>query len=505
MIPLRWNPSNAHHCNTFTRRYVGLLILLGLARGVLLLLAYPPAQTADSNLFFLYADRLAGYDAPILDHFTYPLYPFLILLAERGLGSIYWLIGLQIVMGAAIAPLYFYALRPYSRGLAVVVSLLLLGDVQTGVWFHNHAGEPLYMFLLALSFCLLLRGMRARRSNPARDALPGALLVLLWLTRTMGRYLIVPYALVFWLYTRDVRRTLALVGGFGGALLLYVVLSTAALGRVAGLTATDYSFSLVMRNHPTWVQPGNGPATRVWLAATADCDPPTQFRLVYCLYEATGSWVATQTTIQNTVTETVMPHLGAYVVESGRNMLSMLGAPAAVNHGGEVPGHSQCETVDWRAETVTAAFIRSGVSRMTAPLLGVDDATLSVRLPAYRVLLRDNMSALCPPLPNSSTLRHMVDTLMRWENILWPSPLVYGVLLALVVGLAGARPLLPVVLIALAALLLHTLPPALLAVHTDHRYIVVTNAPRLVLLGVLLVIVVRLAGTVRARRERRAL
>src|SRR3972149_3336657 len=108
------------------RRLPLLLVVLGIVRAIILLLAYPPAHTVDSALFYMYAERLNGYYLPLLDHMTYPFYPFLILVTYKWLGSAFILIGLQVVMGILIAPLYYYALKPYSAVLAALTAALLL-------------------------------------------------------------------------------------------------------------------------------------------------------------------------------------------------------------------------------------------------------------------------------------------------------------------------------------------------------------------------------------------
>jgi hypothetical protein len=73
-----------------TQRWViGLLLVLGLGRALLSLLAYPPAHGADSLAYFFYAERLYGLDLPGLGQVVPPLYPILILISYKWLGSAY--------------------------------------------------------------------------------------------------------------------------------------------------------------------------------------------------------------------------------------------------------------------------------------------------------------------------------------------------------------------------------------------------------------------------------
>ncbi|MCA9915465.1 MAG: hypothetical protein KC496_19060, partial [Anaerolineae bacterium] len=250
------------------------LIVLGILRGIFLLMAYPPAHMSDADLFFLYAERIYGaHNWPLLDQVTYPLYPALILVTYKWFGSAYLLVAVQFVMSVSIAPLYYYALKPYSAVLATLVALVTLVDFQSGTTFNFTGAEPLYMLLIALTFTVLMRqtAPEASRNWSVSDSTVGILLVLMWLTRTIGRYLILPYGIVFFLYTRSIKRTLTLIAGFVVALLAYMLLSTLVLGDVAGLNATDYAFTRIMHHHPEWVDADNGPYTKQWLEYTPGC------------------------------------------------------------------------------------------------------------------------------------------------------------------------------------------------------------------------------------------
>ena len=182
-----------------------LLLLLGLIRAVVFVIAYPPAHGADSGDYFLYAAQFRGLDAPIVFQLIYPLYPLLIYLAFYVLGSIYWLIGFQLVLSALQGVIFYWGLRLYSPALGFVVALMVLGDAQTGILYNFTSTEPLYMFLLNLAFCLYL--VQIRRSADRRiqrgDVFLGITLALVLLMRPVGRYLIVPFGVLFLLGSRS--------------------------------------------------------------------------------------------------------------------------------------------------------------------------------------------------------------------------------------------------------------------------------------------------------------
>ncbi len=476
-----------------------LLLAIGMGRNVLLLLAYPPAHASDSHLFFLYAERLAGYDAALMDKYTYPLYPFLILVTVKWLGSVYWLIAVQFVMSALLAPIYYFTLKPYSRTLALAVGLVILVDFQSGVTFNFTGAEPLYMFLMGLSFLVLLRQIspQADKHWTWRDSSTGMLLVLLWLTRTIGRYLIIPYAIVYLLYTRSIKRTLTMIAGFGGALVIYMLLSTLALGQVAGLNATDYSFERVMRHHADWVQPENGENTRIWLEATADCPSENQFQQVYCLYQRVGTWEGAESIIQGTAFETVRPHLGEYLWEVWNNFLYFLGADANMfTHDGVTPSEAQCITAEQRIGYITTEYVTTTfVERLNGHILHLEGAELEAAVDEYRGMMSGIIRAMCPPLPDSPQIRQIVDwVLVRNRSFGRPNPQVwYGAVLLLSLVIPWARRYLPVVLIVGVTMSMLAISPAMLSVQTNLRYIIVINALRITLLGILVWIVCPLA------------
>ena len=184
-----------------SRWMLWLLFALGLGRGIVSLLAYPPAHGADSLAYFFYAERLAGLDIPNLAQLTPPLYPILILISYKWLGSIYFLVIAQLLMSAAIVPLYYDAVQRVDARLALLFALVVLMDFQVAVMFNFISTEPLYLFLLALSFNLFMR-VAHRESSYWLNNITGITLALLQFTRAVARFIILPLALLHLWHTR---------------------------------------------------------------------------------------------------------------------------------------------------------------------------------------------------------------------------------------------------------------------------------------------------------------
>jgi hypothetical protein len=465
---------------------------------LLLLLAYPPAHTTDSNLFFLYAERLAGYDIPLIDQVVYPLYPFLITISYHWLGSVYYLIAVQFLMSISIAPLYYLALKPYSPTLALFISILLLADIQSAVWYNFTGTEPLYMFLLTVALAILLRQMNpvGHRKQYFADATVGVLLVLMWLTRTVGRYLLIPYAILIWLNTRDWKHTLAMVSGFLLSLVLFSLLSTLALGRVAGLTATDYTFVRMVIHHPEWIAAENGPATQTWLEATERCQPVGHFHYAYCLYQQEGEWGKVEAITTATFLETIRANPGAYIIDTWNNLATFLATSGDMfNRWEEPPGQVQCSTIEDRASLIDAEFTQTNISRLTLPLLEYQGKDFAGELTRFRDIMREIMGSLCPSTPHLPALRDVADWMMVLNRAFSPpgTHLWLGLLLILATGIPWARRYLPLILAFGVTLLMLSLPPAMLSAQFDRRLVLPIVIPRIVLMGTLLYLVLRIA------------
>jgi hypothetical protein len=466
-----------------------ILLILGGVRGVILLLAYPPAHGADSMAYFAYAEHLAGHPIPLIAEVVPPLYGMLIFVAYKVLGSIYWLIGLQFIMGAALAPIYYGALKRYSPTLAMIVALVILGDVQTGVVFNFISTEPLYIFLMALTFSLFLRQMEHHRLT-VTDGLAGALVALMMLTRAVGRFLILPMVVVFWLRTRSFKRTLATIAGFGMVFVLNAGLTTLLVGQVDGGSSSNYMTLNVTREQGgVRVVPENGPNTARYLEIRDACED----KLYTCLERELGGWGEAMTLVTNFTLETIAANWQAYISRTWDKTLDFLSLSAQqVGIDEALPGEVQCVNPEANVQAMDREFLRR--SSWAWSLADYSDAQLL----DFQNRFRPIHEAMCPMLPASPALRDIVDAVsFRYRSLGRPQPhLWYGALLALVLLVPQIRHrYLTLVLTAGAMLLNHALISAVLA-NVQPRYVVVVNSMRIVLLVLLIFIVVKLAVNV---------
>jgi len=468
-----------------------VLLIAGLLRNITLILAYPPAHGADSIAYFLYAEHLGGLRMDSLTNVAYPLYSIFVLAAFNWLGSIYWLIALQFVMSACIASLYYLALKRYSPALALLCALLILGDTQLGLLFNFTSTEPLYVFLMALTLYLLLRQADLKppphpKTSFALDAAIGVLALLLLLTRSVGRYLILPFALIFGLRTRSWRRALALLAGFGASLLIYLGLSRALIGEVNGLDTGNYLIGVIMFEHPEWVSTANGPASAEWVDILERC--PKYFQFLDCLEEQKGSWDAGVSLMSATARETVLADPWRYAQTTWQKLLDFLslsGQIYGVDPG--TPAQAQCENFEERLANMSDRHL----------LTAERGSTLTDQSPQTLAQFRERVvairSAMCPPLPHSPQLQSIVDFVSyRYRSLGRPNPhLWYGALFLLVLVVPWARRYFIPLLVTGVVLLNHALPSALIS-NIQPRYVVVTNPMRAILLCMLIFIVVKL-------------
>lgn len=463
-----------------------ILLILGGLRGVLMLLAYPPAHGADSIAYFAYAEHLGGFNIPLISEAVPPLYGMVVFVAHKVLGSIYWLIGAQFLMGAALAPLYYLTLKRYSPIWALAVALVVLGDVQTAVVFNFTSTEPLYIFLLALTFSLALRQMEQRQISVG-DGLVGALLALMMLTRAVARYLIVPFAVIFWLRTRSFKRTLALVAGFGVVFALNAGLTLLLVGNTEGVSSSSrMTLSTTRSEGGVQVVPENGPNTARYLEIRGSCED----KIYVCLERATGSWGEATALITSVTLETIAANWQVYIVRTWDKTLDFLSLSAQQVGGDErLPGEVQCADPAAQAD---AAINRERLGRSSWGWTLADfpeESITELRERFYPVY-----QSMCPMLPASPALRDAVDSIsFRYRSLGRPQPhLWYGAILALTLIVPWVRRrYLSLVLVAGGLLLNHALISAFL-VNIQPRYVVVVNTMRTVLLGLLIFVVIKL-------------
>jgi hypothetical protein len=321
-----------------------LLFALGIVRNIILLLAYPPALGPDFGAYFMYAERFTGLNIPNLDQLAPPLYPIFVFVTFKVLGSIYWLVGIQFIASALLAPITYLGLRRYSPVLATLASLIVLGDFQTAIVFNFISTEPLYIFLLVVMLYTFLSAVDGDDAKGwSRTAfLVGVLLVLLVLTRAVARYLIIPLAIIMLLRTRDWRRTFSLVTGYASALLLYTFVTLLLFGR-AESRATSNVMMLNFFRETGLVSRENGPNSELFFSTDAEC-PDYPYYVIRCLEEQMGSWDAATGVISSTYLEAVRVNPIEYlrlIWRETMNFLALTGQQYGID--AQTPSEALCD------------------------------------------------------------------------------------------------------------------------------------------------------------------
>lgn len=465
------------------RWIVWVLFALGLARGLLGLLAYPPALGADVAAYYFYAQRLAGLELSGLAEVVPPLYPVLILISFNWLGSAYPLVALQWLMSAALAPLYYDAIKRIDPLLALVVGLVVLFDYQTALMFNFISTEPLYVLLLALSFNLFMRASW-RDASYTTTAAAGVSLLLLLLTRAVGRFLIIPLALVHLLRVRSWRHTLALIAGFGLSLGAYSLLSQLALNQVEGVSSSTYMVTDVVLRNRGWLDPANGPATAEFVELDEYCNDRAKFYI--CYQDLHGTADGLVPLMVNTALEVIRANLVPMVSSTWANLnefLKLSGQQLGFDESS--PGEAQCRNVEERINALTPQDLRGRIWAW-----GAQDYVES-NFEVFRAHLLTLQTILCPPLPDLPAVREVVDFVnFRYRSLGRPNPMLwYGALLVLALVIPWARRrYLTLVLAGSTYLFNHALISAVIH-NVQPRYVVVTNPFRAMLLLTLVFII----------------
>ncbi|HVO71512.1 MAG TPA: hypothetical protein VMT24_15790 [Aggregatilineaceae bacterium] len=472
-----------------------LLLALGVVRVVIFLLAYPPARGADSTDYFLYAAQFEGLKAPIVFELIYPLYPLLMYLTHYVMGSIYWLIGLQFIMSAVQGVMFYWAIRPYSPALAFGAALMVLADAQAGILYNFTSTEPPYMFLLNLSFCVFLIQLKRPSSRwlQVGDVALGVLLVLTLLTRPVGRYLIVPFGVLFIVGIRSWRRTAVVAASYGIALLASVLFNQAVFNRLELNGGGTF-----MLNRPVVVSgllhADNGPASARLIKMRTAC--PVDSNRTRCLIEQTGSWPTVRKLYSDAYQEMLQTHgveFARKVVNAFTKFLKMSGQQYS---GPVTPSAAQCADVETTIDGTVATYLERDWLLLDAP---------DVTEERLRPIVSDYNHALCPPWPDNATVRRAVDWVaLHYRSLSRPHPYVwYAGLGFIVLVIPWARRYLFPVLIAGAILANHAAVSAMV-LNVQPRYTAVVNAFKGFLLLTLLFIIglflLRVVDALLARR-----
>jgi hypothetical protein len=464
-----------------------ILLLLSVVRNIILILAYPPARGADSILYYLFAERLNGLNIPVVGEIAYPLYPIFILVSYNWLGSLYILIGVQFIMSSFIAPIYYSLLKSYSSSLALLASLIIIGDMQLGIMFNFVSTEPPYIFLMALLLYIYLKNA----DNILHLSIPGSissgvLLCLLLLTRSVGRYLIVPFALLMFVRTRRIRESLMLVVGFVLTIVVYSIVIGSRLGSIEGLQAGNYMVGTVLFERPEWVSPANGAASVQWLAVRDVC--PRNIQFLACIQTQLGSWDAGSNLMQAAAFETMRAEPLRYVgevIQQTQEFLALLAFSYGVDEGS--PATLQCYDLGAKLAAMSDEELLVSTHSQATGLQS------SGNFSQFRPRLESFLKALCPAPEHSESLKNMVDDLsFRYRSLGRPQPFIwYGLLFVLVVAIPWARRYWMLVAALSTVLFNHALASALIF-NVQPRYVAIINPMRAILLSTLLYIIMKL-------------
>lgn len=468
----------------------------------MILQAYPPAHGSDSIVYFVYAERFLGFDAPVISDLAPPFYPLFILISFKLLGSIYWLIALQFVMSALLPTFGYFIGRHYHPALGLMIGLLILGDVQVATVYNFTSTEPLYIFLLMLILWIYTR-LADDRANVSRGKLSfliGVLLEFLALTRAIGRYLMVPLVVIL-LFKRRFQQAGILLAGFITTLALYLLLTLIVFGRIEGFSTSNINVLTIFLVRPEWIEDANGTNSALYLEVLAGCEHNGWFGKLYCLRDELG-WDNTQALLGGVFSELLRQRPAEYagvVWDETINFLILSGQQLGFDP--QVPSEVQCSNPEKNIPQELGQF-----TALQWPAILPDFAPST--LESARQIMRPIVFAFCPPLPANSTARQIVDAIaVRYRSLGRPQPLLwYGTLLVLTLVLPSARRYRVLVLTGLSILFNHAVVSALV-LSVQPRYVTVTNPVRAILLSTLGFIVVeaiiKMAQAILARRELR--
>lgn len=452
----------------YDSRYTGwLLLALGVIRAAVFLIAYAPAHGADSSDYFLYAAQFEGLDAPIVFDLIYPLYPLLIYLTHYVLGSVYVLIGLQLVLSALQGWLFYVGLRPYSPALGFLTALLVIGDSQAGILYNFTSTEPPYMAMLSLTFCVFLVQLKrpSTRRLQGGDLALGVLLALTLLLRPVGRYLIVPFAVLFLLGTRAWWRTAVIVAGFALSLVIFTLFNQIVFDQFELNGGGTFMLGRPLTRSGL-LEADNGSASARIIELQANCAEGENRNR--CLIQQEGDWPSVQKLYSRAYREMLQKH----PVEFGKRVVKEFTAflrRSGLQYKGKItPSEVQCEAIDAKVTRDVHNYLEKDWI-----LYGTSEVTPETLEPT----IRDIATAMCPPLPESWTVRRAVDRLaIRYRSLSRPSPyLWYGALGLAVLAIPWARRRLLIPVLLAGAILANHAAASAIVLNVQPRYIAVTN------------------------------
>jgi hypothetical protein len=476
-----------------TKQLTWLLPVVILAAGVgaaaVSFFAYAPAKGADAFDYLLHAAYLGGADLPSSLASFQPVYPLLLYGFDHLPGGLYLLIVVQQMLSVLQGVLYFFALRPFSLIVAFLTGLVVALDMQSRVLFNFIATEAPYMFLLALAFYLLMRQIREAplRWRLAGDIALALTLVALAFTRSVGQPIIFAALLVFLPGTRSWRRTL-LIGvtfAFGAWLFLTVYGLVFPRVNLAGENNNQHMIAQPLFRSGL-LQAQNGPASQQVLQLQQVCADTQKFTIVLrCMSDQLeGGRPEFVRLLREAYIELLKARPLAYVQGTLNQFIEFLSLTGhQLPADAPTPASVQCQGIEAIVDENYRNYLQNDILLSTAQAINTD---------ALRAAIRDSAYRLCPPLPENTQARSLVDSIgFRYRSLSRPQPLLWYSLLALGILLFPfARRLWPA---ALSAFLILSAHAALSAVvyNVQPRYTMVTNPFKAILLVLLVYIVGR--------------
>jgi hypothetical protein len=449
-----------------------IIVLAGLASALLSLAAYAPADGPDGGDYYLHAAYLAGEEVPAGFALYPPLLPLLIFFFRYGIGQIFGLIFLQALFSTVQGMLFYWALREYDKGFAFISAVLICFDMQTKVIHNFVSTEPVYIFLLSAAFCVLLVRLRDTNNKwlEPKDWLIAFCLALLYFTRAVGRFLILPFGLSFLLFTRSWKRSIVLM-------VVYFA-STQVFSLVyGGFVSIDSENVAGINNDVQWAVPlfrgglleaQNGEASAELVALSSQCEDPIPAR-IRCIMEINGQ-KESLTLISRAFREMVIAKPFDYSLAVLRHFFQFLSLTGQ-QYSQFSPAQAQCQDLDTRVE-------RNFLAITEMEWLGTVDS--SVDLEAFRETIERLNGIMCPPWPESVEARILVDTIAGFYEMISP-PRAYLFCAFILLGvLAFARKYLAIAISAMLVIFYHAGISAVIF-NVQSRYVVVTNGLRILL------------------------
>jgi hypothetical protein len=465
------------------------LILLGIIRVIIALLAYSPADGADASDYYLHAAYLSGADIPADFASFSPLFPLLVAVSYYGLGNFWLILIVQWLMSIGQGLLYFLGLRGYSPLFAFLIAPAIIVDMQMAVMFNFASTEPIYMFLLAAAYALLLTQVKREniRHGHWGDVLFAVTLVALALARPVAQFIFVPFIVIFLMGTRNFWRT-------GLVLLSYLLIFFAFNIGYDALFFSEDDIQPVAANSVMISRPllelgllyeDSGEFSANLAHLVADCPSTVQAR-TSCLIEAYGSRQAYSQVLRSAFIEMLQAHSVEYLGFLFDGFSDFLRLTGQQFRDGVSPADVQCADLGARSQRTLQTYLE--VDWLVVEI----SPELEIKLAK---LIDDFTAQMCPPAQSNLTIRQIVDWIaFRYRSISRPNPYLWvAVLTILILILPRVRPLwLP--LLAAAGLLSYHAAISAVILNVQERYVIVTNPFKTILVLATIVVTIYAIG-----------